>query len=132
VLYRNPRAVPRAFVARRFRTFTGEKEMLSWIFNPLLSPGETVLLFEQDFAELPESFRKLLRSENDGIMVRAGRRTAAEKAAESITDEQLRHKLNTFQPPWGWSPGDEVGLQFNPARPMPHCYLIVNFYPTTR
>jgi hypothetical protein len=38
--------------------------------------------------------------------------------------------LNVFQPPWGWSTSDEVEILLRPRKPIPHCYLILSFYPT--
>ncbi|PYV16869.1 MAG: hypothetical protein DMG07_06980, partial [Acidobacteria bacterium] len=130
-VYRNPRAVPRAFVAERYRVMAGEEEILDWIRSPLFAPGETVILKEEDLNALPAAFLREASRESAGMRVRPlGYTTAAEREREKTNDTELQNLLTVFQAPWGWSNGDDLELSFAPESPLPECYLIVTYYPS--
>ena len=78
-IYLNPRAVPRAFVASRYRSFSNREQMLAWLSSPLLSPRETVLVRESDLNLIPEWFWREARNESDGIEVRRIAQRAPQK-----------------------------------------------------
>jgi hypothetical protein len=127
-IYLNPRAVPRAFVASRYRSFSNREQMLAWISSPLLSPRETVLVRDSDLSLIPEWFRREARRELDGIDIgRIAQTSAAEKGALLIKDQAERHKINVFRPVWGASAGDELAIQFRPDQPLDHCFVSFKF-----
>ncbi len=129
-VYRNPRAVSRAFVASRYRTFSSDDEMLRWISTPLMSPGETVLLHNRELGRIDPSFLSAVRNDHEGIEVGVlSQKTAAEKEAEKLADAEERHRLWVFHAPWGWSAGDEIVLRLRPDDPVEHCYLVLNVIP---
>ncbi len=130
-IYQNPRAVPRAFVSSRYRSFSSKDEMLVWIRNPLFCPRQSVLLLDQDVSTLSPQFTRALQNERESDWVGdIVRRTAADKEAEYVTDPTARHRLDVFQAPWGWSLGDEVTFRIRPDRRVEHCYLVLEYYPT--
>jgi hypothetical protein len=130
-VYFNPRAVPRVFVASRYRSFAAKEGMLGWIVSPLFSPRETVLLLESDLEKLSPAFRRSLNPEVEASwVVDINRGTAVEKAREKVTDPQTLRDMEVFQAPWGWTSGDEVTFVIRPDRPLERCYLIIKYYPT--
>jgi hypothetical protein len=129
-VYRNPRAVPRAFAAPRYRGFNKREDILPWIRAPLFAPGETVLLRREDLKALPPRFLEEAISEEDTISAQVlSSWMASEREAGRTRDEEKRNLLNVFHAPWGWSTGDELTLLLRPARPVEHCYLVFNYYP---
>ena len=69
-VYRNDRAVPRAFVVSQYRAFGSGPELLQWLGSPLLNPRETVLLSAEELRRIPASWLEGVRDETDGIHVR--------------------------------------------------------------
>ncbi|NWG14864.1 MAG: YfhO family protein [Acidobacteria bacterium] len=129
-LYRNPRAVPRAFIAGRVRVFTSDEEMLSWIGQPLFNPRETVLLRESDLRSLPGEFsRNLTRTGADLVTRVLSRSTAAEAAAQRTADAEARYRMLLFQPPWGWSGGDRLEIAVMPLKESEEARLVINYMP---
>jgi hypothetical protein len=129
-VYRNPRAVPRAFAATRYRGFDKREAMLPWIRSPLFAPGETVLLRREDLKALPPRFLEEEVNEEDTISVQVlSSWMASEREAGRTRDEEKRNLLYVFHAPWGWSTGDELTLLLRPTRPVEHCYLVFNYYP---
>jgi hypothetical protein len=128
-VYRNPRALPRAWVAHAARLFKSDAEMLLWLRSPLFRPRETVLLREQDLTRLAPDFRDRWVVEVDPLRLRILEcRTAAEKQGTLLpADSAERHRLEVFQPAWGWSAGDEVVVRIAPEKRVAHCYLTVDF-----
>jgi hypothetical protein len=127
-IYRNPRAVPRAFLASGYRSFTSDPEILRWLRSPAMSAQETVLLRKGDLHSLA-SFQGGMVDEDDEIEAHIlSHRTAAEKKAEGLTDEEAYRKLTILQPPWGWSAGDEMEISFRPRTPGMPCFAVVSFY----
>jgi hypothetical protein len=130
VLHRNPRAVPRAFVVSRFRSFSNDSEMLTWLASPAFNPRETVLLREADLGRIEAGFPGVFRNEQDGVRTRAATRlTAADKAFKRAADAGARRRLIIFQLPWGWSAGDETSLLLTPDRDGTECFLVINYLP---
>jgi hypothetical protein len=127
-IYRNPRAVPRAFLASSYRSFASDLEILRWVRSPAMSVPETVL-FRKGELEGVVSFPSGIVDEDDEIEAHVlSHRTAAEKKAEGLTDEDAYRKLTILQPPWGWSEGDELEISFRPRTPGMSCFALVNFY----
>src|SRR5262245_9879473 len=127
-IYRNPRALPRAFLASSYRSFASDLEILRWVRSPAMSVRETVLLGKGDLPRVA-SFRGEIVDEDDEIEAYIlSHRTAAEKKAEGLTDEEAYRKLTTLQPPWGWSAGDEMEISFRPRTPGMSCFALVSFY----
>ena len=130
VLHRNPRAVARAFVARRFRVFPNDAEILNWLSQPVFAPAETVLLRDSDLRGLPAQLSRDLVDDRSGVEVRVrARRTAADKEAGKLSDPKARHRLLLFQRPWGWSPGDELELTLRPDSEGSECHAVFSYLP---
>jgi hypothetical protein len=130
-VYFNPRAVPRAFLVSRCRTFSDNQEMLNWIGSPLFCPTGTVLLRDEELRRIPPDLRQGIQQESASIHVQdVSRRMAAEETAQHLTDPLARHYANVFRAPWGWSTGDEVSFRIHPDREISHCYLTIHFYPS--
>jgi hypothetical protein len=130
VLNRNPRAVPRAFVASRFRSFSNDSEMLTWLASPAFNPRETVLLREADLRRIGAGFPGAFRDEQEGVRTwSATRLTAADKAFKHTADAAARRHLLVFQLPWGWSSGDETSLLLSPDRDGTDCFLVIDYLP---
>jgi hypothetical protein len=130
-VYRNPRAVPRAFVASRYRVIAEQLQILDWMQSPLFSPRETVILSESEFVRLGAEFAGGLSREGEGIQTRPIRYvTSAERERDRTVDPEQREKLTLFRAPWGWSEGDDLELALRAERPLEACYLIVRYYPT--
>ena len=128
-IYRNPRAVPRAFLASSYRSFASDLETLRWVRSPAMSIRETVLVRKGDLPRLAR-LRPEIVDEDDEIEAHIlSHRTAAEKKAEGLTDEAAYHKLTGLQSPWGWSVGDEVEIMFRPKTPGMPGFAVVTFYP---
>jgi hypothetical protein len=131
-IYRNPRAVSRAFVASRYLAFARREEILKWIPTPLFAPRETVLLEREAFEQLPAEFRKAMLPDSDGIRVRLlASRTAADKKLTTLSDDKARHDFSVYKAPWGWSAGDEIRLGLTPEAGKSHAYLLLTYYPVT-
>ncbi len=131
-IYRNPRAVPRAFVASRYRAFARREEILPWLRTPLFAPRETVLLQSSDLKRLKREFTKGIKSESEEFKVSVMYlQTSAEKSVALATDESTRRELTVYQAPWGWSKGDEITVGINPEAGSSRCFLILSYYPTT-
>jgi len=129
-IYVNPRAVPRAFAAPRYRSFGKREEILSWIRTPVLAPAETVLVRREDLKGLPAQFLQDAQNEEDSISVQVlSSWMASEREAQRTRDEEKRQILSVFHAPWGWSTGDELTLLLRPANPVEHCYLVFNYLP---
>jgi hypothetical protein len=129
-VYRNPRAVARAFVARRYRTFADDRAMLDWVAGPLMVPGETVLLRDGDRDRLPRSFWDETANDDEGIEVQLLTATkAAEKNAPVASDEETKRRLFLYQLPWGWSAGDEATVRVRPTGHDGGILLVLNYYP---
>jgi uncharacterized membrane protein YfhO len=110
-IFFNPRAVPRAFLVSRYRTFENEQKMLQWISTPLFSPGQTVLLLKSDISKLPASFLKELFNENDDLQVK-------------ILSQQ-QGEQNSI---WGWSSEDHLQLLVRPQAAITNSFLTLNYY----
>jgi hypothetical protein len=129
-IYRNPRAVPRAFVVSRYRCFGSREEMLRWLPTPLFAPRDTVLLDCGDAQRLPPGFRADAWRDDEGIAVTCTHwRTAGDKAAEAIDDEALRFRTALFQAPWGWSEGDEISLRLEPGEAGYQYFALFKYLP---
>ncbi len=127
-LYRNPRVVPRAFLAGRVRLFGSDDELLSWLGQPLFNLRETVLLRESDLRSLPEGLRNGLAPADPGFRTRVLlRRTAAHVSALQINDAATRYWTLLFQLPWGWSAGDQLEISVSPRRNIPQAYLVFSY-----
>jgi hypothetical protein len=130
-IYRNVRAVPRAFVVSRYRAFRSGRELLEWLKSPLLNPRETVLLSDEELRRLPSSWLEGVRNEDDGIQVRIrSHRTISQKKAQTARDENERLEQFRRDAPWGWSAGDELSISLQPAARLDHCFVIFDYYPT--
>jgi Bacterial membrane protein YfhO len=128
VLYRNPRAVPRAFVAPRFRSFADDSEMLTWLASPAFNPWETVLLRAPDIRRIDNESPGQFVNDEDGVTVRpVTRQTAADKAIGRTSDAEAQRRMFVFQLPWGWSAGDETILLLSPERAGTECFLVVDY-----
>ncbi len=131
-VFLNPRAVPRVFAAARCRSFSREEEMLAWIAGPALAPRETVLVNRADAARLPPDFLREAGSEDGDVPVDViSYERASERRTRTQTDEEARNRETVFHAPWGWSTGDEVRLRVRLDSGLDHCYLILNYVPTT-
>jgi hypothetical protein len=127
-LYSNPRAVPRAFVASRFRTFSKDSEMLSWLASPAFNPRETVLLTESDIRRFGTGPSNVFSNDQDGVTTHSARHlTAADKAARHTQDAEERLRMIVFKLPWGWSAGDETTLLLKPERDGTECFLVLDY-----
>ena len=128
-IYRNPRAVPRAFAATAYRPFGSGESMLSWLGSPFFDPRETVLLREADVGKIPPEVLGALRREETGITVGVARSVAAadREAAGKSEDPRLR----VFRPPWGWSDGDELSIALRPDAALAHLYARARFFPSS-
>jgi hypothetical protein len=130
LLYRNPRAVPRVFVASRFRAFSKDSEMLSWLASPAFNPRETVLLAESDIQRFGPAPSNLFSNDQDGVTtLSATCLTAADKAARHTQDAGEQSRMTVFMLPWGWSPGDETNLLLRPEQEGTECFLVLDFLP---
>jgi hypothetical protein len=130
-IYRNVRAVPRAFVVSRYRAFRSGPELLEWLKSPLLNPRETVLLKDEEVRRLPSSWLEGVRNEEDGIQVRIrSHRTISQKKAQTARDENERFEQSGREAPWGWSVGDELTISLRPEAPLAHCFVIFDYYAT--
>jgi len=131
-IYRNERAVPRAFATSRFRSFQDEEDILDWIKTPLFAPGETVLVMAEDLNRLPHPIFEELEDEHEGIVVQALNFRMEWERREAATDNEAeRRKIRQLRPPWGWGEGDLAELTVHPEEPVEDCYLIFDYYPTT-
>jgi hypothetical protein len=131
-VYRNPRAVPRAFVARRYRTFADDRAMLDWIQSPLFAPLDTVVIDRKELERLPAWF--VAGAEREGEQFRelsTSHRTAAERERETAKDPEQVSLLTNFSAPWGWSPGDDLSFLVRPAAPAAQAYLVVEYSPVS-
>jgi hypothetical protein len=132
-LYENPRAVPRAFLARRLRAFRDDESMLAYLGSPLLNPRDTVLLFENELRSLPESIRTGFASDDGRVQVRVqSLQFAAEENEEGATDPGDRRTQIHFKRPWGWSAGDEIALEARSVAGEEQVFLEVFYFPTVR
>jgi hypothetical protein len=130
-IYRNPRALPRAFLASGYRVIAGETDLLRWIASPLFAPRATVVLRPRERAALGAALPAAL-DEEDGLNLRVvSVRTAADKRAMSLTDPDLRQRLLRSQPPWGWSVGDDVRVALRPASAVEHCFVELEYVPVS-
>jgi hypothetical protein len=130
-IYRNVRAVPRAFVVSQYRAFRSGPELLEWLKSPLLNPRETVLLTEEEASRLPSSWLEGVRNEDDGIQVRIrSHRTILQKKAQTARDHNERLERFGLEAPWGWSVGDELSISLRPETRLEHCFVIFDYYPT--
>jgi hypothetical protein len=128
-VYENPRAVPRAFLANRYRVFSSDADLLRWVASPLFVPLETVLLRPAERARLEPALSPGL-DEEDGLRLRVvSVRTAADIAGEGLSDPAERQRLLRYQPPWGWSIGDEVRVALRPEQRIEQCWLEVEYEP---
>jgi len=129
-VYRNARAVPRAFVVSRYRGFADRAAMLDWIRGPLMTPRETILLDQSDVDRLPNSFLSRLIDDDEGIDLKLlAKETAAEKRAATVLDQKQRHEALLLQPAWGWSAGDRVTIAVHPRAPAETVFLVLEYYP---
>jgi hypothetical protein len=129
VVYRNPRAVPRAFVARRYRAFGTEEELLRWIPTPLLAPAETALFSTAELAKVSAEFLQGAINEDEGIAVRVfSYERDIERKARSATDDDTRRRLTVFNPAWGRTAGDGLSIGVRPTSALAHCYLQLRYY----
>jgi hypothetical protein len=129
-VYRNPRAVPRAFVTPRYRGFERRDDIPPWIRAPLFAPEETVLLAREDLQVLPLRFLEEAGNEEDTISAQVlSSWMASEREAGRTRDEEKRHLLDIYRAPWGWSTGDELTVLLRPARRVDHCYLLFKYIP---
>jgi hypothetical protein len=115
-IYENPRAVPRAFVPQRFRTFTQRGQLLDWISTPLFNPRETVLFTRDAIEKVPEEFRRPEWGEDDDPTVRTVARLSAAERSAAAMPEKDRQEFLKYQPPAGWSTGDEIKLELDAAQ----------------
>ena len=128
-VYRNPRALPRAYVVDRYRAFSSGSEMLDWIKSPLLDARSCVLLRETDLGKIPEPLRAGLENDEDGLRPRiVGFRTGGEKRSATVEDPRERWRLEVLRPPWGWTSGDEVTVALRPAESVPHCWVGIDYH----
>jgi hypothetical protein len=129
-IYRNHRAVPRAFATSRFRSFSDTPDISRWIMTPLFEPDESLLLLTKDLEILDSSFRDELEDEFQGIRVHARHYSMEWERHEAATrDETERRRIRQHRPPWGWGVGDLADLTIHPQEPLEDCYLIVGYYP---
>ncbi len=127
-IYRNPRAVPRAYGASSYRAFGDDRELLEWVRGPMFSLRDTVLLRESDLGSLDPQFLGGLRNDRDSLQVRLqSLRTAAEKTAAAIQDPGERHLTAIMAPPWGWSAGDEAEISLRADSPKPACFVVIRY-----
>jgi hypothetical protein len=128
-IYRNPRAVQRAFVPSRYRCFGRPEELLNWLASPLFDPRQTALFLCSALDRVPSDFRQPRWREDEGIEVRVlHRRTAGERAAEALPPEQ-RTEFLKYQPPPGWGAGDEITLRLKPSEEGRY-FLAMSYLPT--
>ncbi len=129
-LYRNPRAVPRAFLASRVQLFASDAELLSWIGQPLFNVRETVLMRESDVRSLPEELRDGLILAGSDFRIRVlSRRTATDMMAQKVDDAGARYRTLLFQLPWGWSSGDQLELSVSPLSSLAEAYMVFSYLP---
>jgi hypothetical protein len=128
-VYVNPRAVPRAFVAQRYRTFETEGELLGWIPTPMLAPAETALFSTAELAGLPADFLRTAVNEDEGITARVlSYERDSEKRARLATDDDTRRRLTVLHPAWGRTAGDGLSIGVRPSSPLEHCYLALRYF----
>ena len=131
-VYSNPRAVPRAFALSRYRSFSSDGEILSWLQSPMFSALETVVFRDRDLQMVSPEFLKEIQKDDESMAVFGmSWETAAEKAGQLLTDEVERHNASVFRPPWGWGAGDEVTFRLRPKHSLEHCYVIINYFATS-
>src|SRR5262249_6543230 len=68
-LYSSPRAVDRAFLVSRYRTFSDKEDVLTWISTPLFSPTEDLILFKEDALALEASFLQSVTDESQDVVI---------------------------------------------------------------
>jgi hypothetical protein len=116
-VFRNPRALPKAWAAPRARTFANDAELLLWLQSPLFDPREEILLRDIDSAPVGPLRVKILRS-----------RTAGERKAALLPPQsEERRMLEVYHPAWGWGTGDEVLVAITAAGPVEHCWLSIDY-----
>jgi hypothetical protein len=131
-LYRNPRALSRAFAVRRYRTFKSDKDALAWLPTPLFSPGAAVLLTREEAGLLPADWLGQMENDDEGFKVRPlSWWTSAERRSAEIQDPAGKRATHFFRTPWGWSVGDEVTLAVEPGAES-RAYLSVEYWDTPR
>jgi hypothetical protein len=131
-IYQNPRAVPRAYVAARYRCFNTDKETLAWIRSPLFAPRQTVLLTYQEQQILPREFLQQVPDDQQGIEVTSyAWQRADEKKVRKLASEADWRRFVLHQAAWGWSEGDSIVVYARAPQKLPHCYLVVNYFPTS-
>ncbi|NWG13214.1 MAG: YfhO family protein [Acidobacteria bacterium] len=129
-LYRNIRALPRAFAVARYRTFDSDKDLLNWLPTPLFAPGDSILVRGEDLRAVAPEFLRSVACENEEVHVQPlSYWTAAERKAQVTADEEERYKLVLFRPPWGWSVGDELTVSVRPREPGSDYYLVLDYWP---
>ncbi|PYV08494.1 MAG: hypothetical protein DMG07_25660, partial [Acidobacteria bacterium] len=116
-VYRNPRAVPRAFAVTRYRVFASDPELLKRLETPLFAPRATALVLQGELGRVPQDVRAALNDEGDGLEV-------------SVVTYKSAAGYGPAAPPWGWTSGDELMARVRPAGRLEHCFLRVDFYPT--
>ena len=129
-LYRNPRAVPRAFAVSRYREFPESRDVLNWLPTPLMSPRGTVLLEAKDLERIPPALLDAIHNDDEGIDINVlSYWTSSERKAQMSDDEQQRYRLGLFRPPWGWSEGDELTISARPRTPGGGFFLVLDYWP---
>jgi hypothetical protein len=131
-VYKNPRAVPRAFAADRYRFFKTGKETLDWIRTPLFAPRQTVLLTDQERQILPREFLQRVSDDQLGIELTSySWQRADEKEVAKLASEADWRRFILHQAAWGWSEGDSIVVNARAPQELPHCYLVVNYFATS-
>ncbi len=129
-VYRNPRALPRAFAVDRFRVFPDERQLLSWLANPVFAPGETALLLAEE-AERARGFLSGLQDESEGLRILdPGFWSSWQQEAEREQDEDRKAERYRLHAPWGWEGEDGVRLKLIPETPAEECYIVLNYFPS--
>jgi hypothetical protein len=126
-VYRNPRAVPRAFAALRYRAVSNEREALQWIPTPVFVPRETVLIKECDVLSLAPEFVREACVDQQDLDIRVN---AYQRAAEGLADTVAEGRPPSFyDAPWGWAEGDRLDVDVRSKGPSARLRLVVNFLP---
>ncbi len=129
-LYRNIRALPRAFAVGRYRTFDTDRDLLNWLPTPLFAPGDAVLIQTEELRPVQPEFLKSVTCENEEVDVQPlSYWTAVERRAQEIVDEQERYNRLLFREPWGWGVGDELTVSVRSREAGSDYYLILDYWP---
>jgi hypothetical protein len=128
-VYRNPRAVPRAFVASRYVSLADDAKALRWIASPQMSPSNTVVLTGPQIRRLPSGFLHGLRNEHEGLETETLRYDWGDRDREPATDDPSeRRKFELYHASWGWTAGDSAEIRVRAPQMLAHSYLIVSYF----